>query len=265
MRILKSAIFGTAYGVASPIPGFDGGTFFILFNAYEGFINGASLKNIREKLPTVLPFVIGCAVGLFGVSRLMLLLIENYVLQTYASFAGLIIGCIPMIYKKSFFYKFKKSKATLNIIIFLIALALILLYVLYNTDTYIQDDYFPPGISHIWIFFASAISAVGMLIPGVGGALIMLVLGIYDTYLEALANFDWPVILLLVGGMVTGILSGLRFVRKILNTYPKEMYSAILGFTIGSVFIVWPGFNIFAVIFAIGFAFLAYKLSNSDF
>ena len=259
MNKLKSAIFGTAYGVASPIPGVDGGTLFIMFNAYEGFINGANLKNIKEKIPTVLPFIIGCAAGLFGISRFILFLIENFPMQTYASFAGLIIGCIPIIYKKSFFYEFNKNKAAINIIIFLTALSLMLLYVFLHKD----NNHMP--IENIYIFSAATISTVGMLIPGVGGAVIMIVLGIYDIYLTSIAYFDLDIILLLVSGMVTGILTGLKLIKSILNTYPKEMYSAILGFTIGSVFIVWPGVNILVFAFTALFAFFAYKLSNSTF
>ena len=269
MKPLKMAVFGITFGVASPIPGLDGGTFFILFNVYEDFINSAKLSAVKEKWRSWLPFLIGCALGLFGVSNLMLFLLRNHELIMYYSFVGLIIGCIPMIYKKSAFNRANADFSAVNIAIFAIALA-VMIFLAYIADRSGGDTNlyaYSTAVSLAWIFFAAAISALGLLIPGVGGALLMLVLGIYTVYIEALAGFDFIVLITLAAGMVFGILSGLRLVRKILRVYPTRLYCAILGFTIGSVYVVIPGFSAnvegaLAILFCALFVVVAYKLSN---
>ena len=277
-------IFGATYGMASPIPGLDGGTFFILFNVYESFIHAANLRNIRKKLPTVLLFAIGCIAGLFGISRLMILLLNNHEMVMYFCFMGLILGCVPMIYKKSALeihlrrgvihgarmHRTRYIVSLPNLVktaaIFTIALALMLFLAFYGTDpdTYDQLYEVPAGLSLAWVFFASA---VGMLVPGVGGALLMIVLGIYTTYIETVANLDIATLLTMATGMVVGILSGIKIVRKILTTYPGELYCAILGFTIGSVFIVFPGFaanltGLLAIVGMVVFTVIAYLFSK---
>jgi putative membrane protein len=92
----------------------------------------------------------------------------------------------------------------------------------------------------------------------------MLVLGIYSIYIQALANINWTILIVLAAGMVCGILSGIKVVRKILVKYPGQLYCAILGFTIGSVFVVLPGFTanaegFTAIAFCAAFAVAAYQ------
>ena len=308
MKYLKMIIFGFTYGVTSPVPGVDGGTIFILFNQYEKFIHAANFKDVRKKLHNVLPFVLGCLVGLFGISNLMMYLLNNHEMITYFSFAGLILGCVPLIYKKSALNISEHKIKIKNIAIFAVALALMLALAFTgagmdaDTNAYryphpsansYQNPYsnsvlasqngseplpgatgqvyqqYGAAVALAWIFFASAISAVGMLIPGVGGAILMLVLGIYTIYVEALATLDIVTLAALVSGMLVGILSGIRIVKKILITYPGELYCAILGFAVGSIFVVLPGFSAsfegaIAIGFAALFAVLAYLLSKKS-
>jgi putative membrane protein len=273
MKFIKTVIFGMAYGVTSPVPGFDGGTFFILFNVYEDFINAAKLTNVRKKLPVVLPFVLGAVAGLFGISNLMMYLLYYHELIMYFSFAGLILGCTPMIYKRSALNLSKYKISLKSIVIFSISLILMLLLAFDGgADPQRYDSIYQLQITGpplVWIFFASIISSIGMLIPGVGGAILMLVLGTYTAYIEALATFDFVVLITFVAGMTCGFLIGLRVVRKILHTFPGELYCAILGFTLGSVFIVFPGFvasfqGLLAALFGIFFTIVAYLFSNKE-
>ena len=270
MRHIKMIVFGLTYGVASPVPGLDGGTFFILFNVYDDFIKAANLTNIRKKLPVVTLFLIGCISGLFGISNLMMRLLYYHELIMYFSFSGLILGCVPMIYKKSAFNISEQGLSLKNAAIFAFALAIMLFLAFYSTEPgaydYVYQAY-ETTVHLAWVLFASAVSAVGMLIPGVGGAILMLILGIYTAYIEALATLDFAVLITLAAGMALGILAGIKVVRRILLGYPGELYCAILGFTIGSVFIVFPGVavgieGVFAFAGMILFAGLAYWFSR---
>ena len=259
-----------AYGVTSPVPGFDGGTFFILFNVYEDIIHAAKLSNIRKNLPVILFFVLGCGVGLFGISNLMMYLLTYHEMLMYASFAGLILGCTPLIYEKSALNLSKYKINFKNSIIFLVSLALMLLYAFWGTTPEAYEHAYYAHEAHVplaWIFVASCISSVGMLIPGVGGAILMLILGIYPSYIEALATFNWAVILTLVAGMACGMSAGIRVIRKLLVNYPGELYCAILGFTVGSVIIVFPGFSasllgILSLVCVVFFTIFAYLFSK---
>ena len=269
MKRLKTFIFGLTYGIASPIPGVDGGTLFILFNAYEDFILSANFSNMRKKLPYLLLFGIGCALGLFGISRLLLYLLEHYEKITYFAFVGLIIGLIPIIYQKSALNINKYKLEFKNVMICLISFIILFCIIMWQGEGIINIQLYQlyeNPILLLAIFIAAALAAIGMLVPGVGGAIIMLLLGIYSIYLEAVANLEWMVLLTLILGMAVGILSGIKIIRRLLINHGARLYCAILGFTSASVFVVFPGFSfnthgLIALIIAIFFGFIAYKFS----
>ena len=58
-----------------------------------------------------------------------------------------------------------------------------------------------------------------MLVPGVGGSLMMLVMGIYALYIEAVSTLN--IILLVTFGisMVLGVLAGIIITKKILELF----------------------------------------------
>jgi len=77
----------------------------------------------------------------------------------------------------------------------------------------------------------------------VGGSLMMIALGIYTVYLESVSTLN--VILLVVFGvsMVLGVLVGIIVTKKLLESFSKLLYSAICGFIVGSLLIIFPGFS----------------------
>jgi len=91
-------------------------------------------------------------------------------------------------------------------------------------------------------FVASFVSSTAMLIPGVGGSVMMLAFGIYTIYIEAISSLDPIVLPVLLISMVLGILVSIKVIKGLLVSHPQTLYGAILGFMIGSVFLVFPGF-----------------------
>ena len=81
-------------------------------------------------------------------------------------------------------------------------------------------------------------------------------------------------LLILGSGMVIGILGGVKIIKYLLNTFPNALYSSILGFILASIYFLLPGNNLghdyvlqmyeinLAIIFAIGFAVLAFWLTR---
>jgi putative membrane protein len=108
-----------------------------------------------------------------------------------------------------------------------------------------------------------------MLIPGVGGSLMMLVFGIYTIYVEAVATLNPVILSVLVAGMIFGVLAGIVITKKLMRSYSQGLYYAILAFIIGSLFIIYPGFSmnlegLLSIVFAFLCAALTYWLSKKE-
>jgi putative membrane protein len=83
-----------------------------------------------------------------------------------------------------------------------------------------------------------AISA--MLLPGISGSFILLILGKYAYIIDALGNFDLPVIITFAAGMATGLVVFSRAITWLLRRYHQSTLLLIKGILIGSLWIIWP-------------------------
>ena len=211
----------------------------------------------------------GWAVGLFGIAKIKAFLLENHGQIVLFCFIGLILGCIPMIFKKA-----KTDTISLkNLAIFVFSLALMLFLILNGGDIHSNRTLEQMGgitpVLLVWVFVTSFVSSMAMLIPGVGGSLMMLVFGIYALYIEAVATLNPVLIAVFLSSMILGILVGIKIIKKLLVSYPHSLYSSILGFIIASVYFIYPGFppelaqRLLAITLAVLFAIFAFRLSKS--
>ena len=263
---LKGFVLGLLYGAASPIPGVSGGTLFVFFNMYEDFFQSASWEHAKKNAPMLMFFILGCIAGLLVVSRVIMFFLTYHEMVTLFAFKGLVLGCVPAIYKKASVTKIKP----MNIGVFIIALAFMLVLALTGGELTANSSLEEIGgitpIFIVYLFFASFISSIALLIPGVGGAIMMLAFGIYTVYIEAMSTLQPVVLIVLLSSMVLGILAGIKIIKKLLDLCPQSLYSAILGFILGSIFIIFPGFSmnfegLLSMLFAAVFAIFAYRLS----
>jgi len=267
IKIIKGLIYGLIFGFGSPIPGISAGTMAILLNVYEKFFNTISVNTVRRNLFFTVSFLLGWAFGLFGISSMMMFLFDNHEQLIFFSFIGLILGCLPMIYKKATIEKVRVK----NVSMFFIALAFMFFLAFYGGDlsansTIEQLGGLTPALL-VWIFVSSFISSMAMLIPGVGGSLMMLVFGIYAIYIEAISTLNPLVLFIFITSMILGVLAGIVLTKKLLVSYSQTLYFSILGFIIGSLFILYPGFStdiegLLSVVLTLLFAAFAYWLSK---
>ena len=267
-RGIKSFVYGFVFGFASPVPGISAGSLAIILNVYESFFSAINVDYVRKNLLPTIVFLVGWAVGLLGVSSFIMFLFENYNMAISFSFMGLIAGCLPIIYGKAKTDKIKKT----NIAVFLVAFAIMLFFAItsddYTNSTLEQLGGITPSLL-AWVFFASFVSSMAMLVPGVGGSLMMLVFGVYALYIEAVSTVNWVLLLTFGISMVLGVLAGIVITKKLLELFAQALYFAILGFIIGSLFLIFPGFEfnaegVLSIFLAIGFAVFAYWFSTKE-
>ncbi len=264
---------GMVIGVANVIPGVSGGTMAVIMNIYDMLIAILSLDipTIKKKWKEAMVLLLGMGVGILALSFIMELLLERFPLQCNWFFAGIVIGSVPFIFKKS-----ETSLKKLNvsrIISFVIPLAVMIIIFIFN-DTVDKEG----GAvltadfgTFMYMILAGLVAAFCMIVPGISGSFMLVVIGVYATIISIvntavstgaafIASFDTSLLSSLIapavlgGGFALGVLAGLFFgaklIKFLLARFHSLTYLAILGLVIGSVpfLLGWDGLILVAVI-----------------
>ncbi|SNZ02948.1 putative membrane protein [Terribacillus aidingensis] len=261
---------GMAMGVSDLIPGVSGGTIALLLGIYQQFIasiNGVFSKRWKQSLLFLIPIGIGIVIALLLVSRLVEWLIEVYPQPTFIFFLGLIIGIIPTLLKE---IDFKQSFTPVHYVLLLIGAALV------ASTAFVKDDNMAAVIEHLsqsdylLLFFAGWLASSAMILPGISGSFVLLLLGVYPTVINAISNLNFAVILTVGAGVFIGVLVTSKLITILLAKFKAGTYAVMIGFIVGSIVIIYPGFPGNAVLIIVSItAFIAgvicaYLLSGLD-
>lgn len=261
---LKNLLSGVIVGVANIIPGVSGGTMAVVLGVYQPMLEVMGLKSIRKNIPFIIPFGLGMGAGIIAFSNIIQILLTNFEMATKFSFIGLILGSIPLICKNASSYgsKFKTS----SLVAFIAAFFFMILMNLANAGNPDVITQLSPALTVKFIAVA-ALSSFAMILPGLSGSFVMLLLGIYPSFLAAISRFDILMLCPIGCGVLIGLVFGSRLVSFLLEKAPQATYFAILGLILGSLLGIYPGFifnfeGIISVILMCVFAFIAYSFSK---
>jgi putative membrane protein len=137
----------------------------------------------------------------------------------------------------------------------------------------------PDGVEHsavtdptltlyIRLFFVSFIACAVMVVPGISGALMFVIFGVYGTLMTAVSNMDLRILIPAVAGAFCGLIVGARLIDIALTRWTRQTYWGILGLVVGSVVVLvyeyFEGINL-NVETAIAFVMLAAGIGIATF
>jgi len=262
--MLKLTFVGFILGIVTVIPGISAATMAVVFNIYERLINliVPNLKKVLGAWAFWLPLVVGGALGLVFASRVFTVLFENYNTATYWFFIGVIVGSIPLVYSRARETSSKlPSLPSLICAVSAFAFMVVMAIIKPEEGAALFTELTPTAFGLLAL--SGALGALAMIIPGISGAFLLLVIGMYRTVLQAVSDLNIPLILPVILGAGLGLMLGAAFVRFLLARAPKQTYGAVLGFVAGSVIVLYPvggfgegsGIVISLLTFATGFVF----------
>jgi len=242
MEIIKLAGIGLILGMITVIPGLSVGTMAVVLNVYDRLIGiiTPNIKKIFAAWKFWLPLVLGGAAGLVFFSKVVTILYENFPLPTVWFFIGVIVGSIPLVYSRV-----RQPDSLMpslpSAICAAAALAVMIVMAVFRpeegTDLYTEIT---PRLFGM-LTLGGALAAIAMIIPGISGAFLLLVAGMYRTVLQAVSDLNVSLLIPVVIGALAGLLIGAALVRFLLSKVPKETYGAVLGLVAGSVIVLFPG------------------------
>ncbi len=257
MSFVKEILRGIVIGIANIIPGVSGGTMMVSMGIYDKIIGSVNrlFKEFGKSIRTLLPYVIGMAVGIVGLSFCIEFLFDEFPLPTALLFIGLIFGGLPIILKKVD----RKSLNPTCAIIFLLFFALVVGMQFLGTGA---DKVLTTDVGSLIVLAGvGLVASATMVIPGVSGSMLLMAMGYYNSIIEeinafirALLALDFDallhgvVILAPFGiGIVVGIFAIARLIEFLLKKYMNYTYSAILGLVVASPVAVLMGIGIGSV------------------
>lgn len=269
MEYFKTAIHGMLIGIANAIPGVSGGTMAVILNIYDKIMYALSLKGIKENLRFLIPLAIGAVLGIFLLSNVIVAAMENYPVILNFCFIGLVLGSLPMVYKRAKGDEMHNR----NWIFFALGLGVMIFMTFVNPEATANRSIAEFGGVDaglcLWFAFTGAIGCIAMILPGLSGSLVLLLFGTYGAIMESIATFNMVLICTTGIGILIGGAVGVKVIKKMLRFHPQALYFAILGLMVGSMIIIWPGFTmnsqgIIAIVGFVGFTLIAYFMSRDS-
>lgn len=71
-----------------------------------------------------------------------------------------------------------------------------------------------------------------------------MLLGVYSTYLSAISVVNMNVLFPMMIGAGIGSIIFMKIIQKLLNKYHSQAMFGIIGFSLGSVLILYPGYSL---------------------
>lgn len=259
----KNFIYGLIIGIGFIIPGVSGGVLAAILGIYEEVLNRIiNIKNnFKENISYLLPIIFGITLSILLFSKLILYLLNKRVFFISYVFMGLILGCIPFLIKT---IKNKTNKKANYLLIFTSFIFGIFLFYLENN--YLSSN---TNINTFTMIIGGFIYSIGKIVPGISGAALLMIIGIYEYLLNILANpfnINLNTIINLIPFILSFIISSyfiIKLINYLLNKHFRNTYSVIIGFVLSSIVFLYPNsFSFTSIIILISSFLISYNLSN---
>lgn len=234
---------GVAMGLAEIVPGVSGGTIAFITGIYDELVgslaslssalstrapwrNGWSAFVRRHNLPFLAVLTAGMATGAAGLAHVMLALLETQTGLVAGFFFGLIAASVVHVAASSSW----RWLATLGIV----GLGLGLLM------GFFADSGTVLGTTPATVFVGGALAATAWILPGVSGAFVLLLMGLYKPMLEAFTAFDLALLVPFAAGLAIGLLAFSKLLAWLLAKARRAVLALLTGFMAGSLTELWP-------------------------
>lgn len=241
MNFLSNCIKGIFIGAGAILPGISSGVICVILGIYEKILDSILhfFQNVKQNFKFLFPLGIGGFIGVFLFGNLLNYVFYTFPIQTKSIFIGLILGSIPTLLKQ--IHQGGTSLKIKYIPFFVFALLIGILSVV--LEKHLQLSYNLENINFLYLFICGICMSAGVIIPGVSNTVILMLLGVYGTYLSSVSSMYLPVLIPLGLGLIIGSLFFMKFTKFLLNHFYLQTFYAIVGFSVGSIFVLFPDLN----------------------
>ena len=237
---------GLLMGAADIIPGVSGGTMALIVGIYKNLIGAigdavSALLSLVRGRPgeawsraralewgLLVPVAIGILSAIAVASQFVPQLLDRYPVESRALFFGLVAGSLAIPWREREEHHSWHLAAA--------AVAAVTAFVLVGLPR--SGDAADPSMLRVGLTAAVAINA--MILPGVSGAFLLEVFGLYRTTLEALNALDLVYIATFALGAGLGLGAAAKGLGWLLDRYHDVTMAVLVGLLAGSLRALWP-------------------------
>ncbi len=240
MKVSKSAVRcileGALIGSAGMIPGASGGMMAVAFGVYRKAIDAIAglLKNFKQNFLFLLPYGIGVCIGILLTAQALQWLLANWRMPLMYLLIGLVLGGVPSLIRSANARLTPKYAAC----VILGGLVTAVLAILDNGAVSASYREF----THMAAFLSGALITIGVVIPGVSTSFLLMYIGWYEPLLSAFNRLQLGYLFCAGAGALAVTVLLISFVRRMFSAHPAGASYCILGFLLGTVVMIFPGF-----------------------
>ena len=234
----RNALAGLLIGIGCVLPGVSGGVMAVSFGLYRPMLDAVlgSFHDTRRKLLFLAPLALGGAAGLLLGARCLGTAMRLYEKPMLCLFTGFILGGVPdLLAEAEAGGRFRRR--------WLGALAGGVLLALPMALLRAQGVERALSLTPLQALAVGLAEGVGTVVPGLSTSFLLMNLGWYQAYLDALAHPQAGVLGLVALGFAASALASMKAVQWLFDHARGYAYYAVLGFLLVSVALVFPGFG----------------------
>jgi len=240
--VLRCILGGVLMGLANLVPGISGGTMLVACGIYTRFIDAISeitrFRFSKSNILTLGCVVVGAVVAIGGLASIIHHALVYHRWIMFSLFIGLTLGGVPILYAMA-------RPISRKVVIGGVIGALLMGGLVYLQESGADSS----GLSGpLGLVLGGAAAASAMILPGISGAFLLLLLGMYETIIgaikdtiSALKDADVSAILgqmsivIPVGiGVVLGVVVVSNVLRWVLHKYERITLGVLLGLIIAA-------------------------------
>lgn len=247
---IKVFIKGMIMGAVNVFP-VSSGTVSLILGVFERFVN--SIKSLNHKnfkflrkgqfgdfvqrtdFKFLLTIFAGIMMGMVLTAIFLKQTLKSYEVFTWSFFIGLILASVVYVMKRI-------EKVNVKNILFVLVGFVISFMLSIKSNPYSNDNFF-------YLFLCGIVGATGMVVPGVSGSHLMLLMGNYELIVtEAIPSLTraatfvhgFKILFPFALGAVVSIISFSHLLSWLMRDFRNETLSALAGFMLGSLPVVYP-------------------------
>lgn len=230
---------GASIGVAMIIPGVSGGTLAVLFGVYDKIIDsiGNLFKDFKNSFLFLLPILLGAVLAFAAMYLPLKYALEYAPFPTVMLFAGLMLGSIFDLVKKSNKNGFKRLDTIGLVLCCVLVVGICFIPKIGDVDLSAEM----PVWGYFLLLLIGMLASCALVVPGISGSMLLLIFGYYQPILNSISglrtSFGHSLLVLatFAVGLVIGFFTIAKLMQLLLNRYKRATFWSIVGFVIGSV------------------------------
>lgn len=239
---IRIVLVGVMMGAAEVVPGVSGGTIAFVSGFYERLVNGIARLTPFSllELPKIgfvtwwKKYDLGFLFVLFGAMLVSILILArgvSYLLAEHpvgiwSFFFGLVLSSIFVVGRRLLPLSVESGLALgVGAAVGIVVVRIIP---------------FEAEISGLTLFAGGCIAVCAWILPGLSGSFLLLVLGLYQTVITAIKNFELLTLCYVGLGSVVGLMCFSRILTVLLARFYDVTVALLVGFMLGSLTKIWP-------------------------